>query len=320
MDNLKEGISTIPHVGRGAFASRFIAKDYIVSPVPLIHIANQTIFTIYDQKTEIVQTDGDGEIEIQLVPDHDRPVHQQLLLNYCFGHQDSNLLTSLINHDSVDPNTKIVWAKDEHMGHPEWRNQSNEVWGAEEHAGLSFDFVALRDIAPGEEVMINYGPEWEQAWNEHTCQFGWHSQWRQNYIPAFEINKMIDNQLYMTQELDYASVGVCLFCRKQIVLWAGINLPTEGSASLVDWEENEIVPCRILQRNDGDSTYITEIFERKELLTQSKDVLVAIVFNLPRNAFHFLDEKYQRDHHQRWSFRHDMRIPDEIFSHAWKTV
>jgi hypothetical protein len=163
MDNLKEGISTTPHAGRGAFASCFIAtKDDIVSPVPLIHIANQTIFTIYDQTTEIVQTDDDGEIEIQLVPDQDRPVHQQLLLNYCFGHQDSNLLLcpygllmSLINHDSVNPNTKIVWAKGEHMGNPEWRNQSIEVWGAEEHAGLSFDFVALQDIAPGEEVTIN---------------------------------------------------------------------------------------------------------------------------------------------------------------------
>jgi hypothetical protein len=107
------------------------------------------------------------------------------------------------------------------------------------------------------------------------------------------MNKMIDNQLYTTQELDYASVGVCLFCQKEIVLWALINLPMEGSASLVDWEENEIVPCRILPQNDGDSTYIAEIFEGKESLTQSRDVLVAIVFNLPQNAFHFLDKKYQ---------------------------
>ena len=331
MDNLKEGISTIPHAGRGAFASRFIAKDDIVSPVPLIHIPDRTIFTIYDQTTEVIETDDDddddGETIIQVVPDHDKPIHQQLLLNYCFGHRDSDLLlcpygllTSLINHDSVNPNTKVVWAKDEHMGHPEWRDQSIELWGEEDHAGLSFNFVALRDIAPGEEVTINYGPEWERAWNEHIRRFDRRDQWRQNYIPAFELNKLTDNQLYTTQELDYASAGVRLFCRKEFVLWAGIDLPIiEDTESFVDWEDNEIVRCRIIQRNDGgDSTYIAEIFERKESLTQSTDVLVAIVFNLPRNAFHFLDEIYQRDHHQLWSFRYDMRIPDEIFPQAWR--
>ena len=38
----------------------------------------------------------------------------------------------------------------------------------EEPAGfLVVKFVALRDIAAGEEILIDYGPEWEQAWENY---------------------------------------------------------------------------------------------------------------------------------------------------------
>ncbi len=30
------------------------------------------------------------------------------------------------------------------------------------------EFIALRDIQPGEEVLINYGDEWQKAWDEHV--------------------------------------------------------------------------------------------------------------------------------------------------------
>ena len=30
------------------------------------------------------------------------------------------------------------------------------------------DFVATRDIQPDEEILIDYGIEWEKAWDEHV--------------------------------------------------------------------------------------------------------------------------------------------------------
>jgi len=30
------------------------------------------------------------------------------------------------------------------------------------------EFVASRDIQPGEEVFIDYGEEWQNAWDEHV--------------------------------------------------------------------------------------------------------------------------------------------------------
>jgi hypothetical protein len=47
MDNIKDGVSTIPDAGRGAFANRFIPKGGLVAPAPLIHIPDRSIFTMY---------------------------------------------------------------------------------------------------------------------------------------------------------------------------------------------------------------------------------------------------------------------------------
>jgi len=37
-----------------------------------------------------------------------------------------------------------------------------------EKIGLSFEYVALRDIEEGEEIFMDYGEEWEDAWEQHV--------------------------------------------------------------------------------------------------------------------------------------------------------
>jgi hypothetical protein len=34
--------------------------------------------------------------------------------------------------------------------------------------GLLLEFIAIRDISEGEEVLIDYGEEWQKAWDEHA--------------------------------------------------------------------------------------------------------------------------------------------------------
>jgi hypothetical protein len=164
MDNIRDGVSSIPHAGRGAFATRFLPKGSLVAPVPLIHIPDRNTYTIFEGKTVRCEEDD----QIRCLADHSKPVHDQLLLNYCFGHRESSLLlcpygllTSLVNHDGDNPNSKIVWAKDSDMTYPEWRDKPLKEWAHEEKAGLSFDFVALKDIHPDEEITstYEYGPQ-----------------------------------------------------------------------------------------------------------------------------------------------------------------
>eukprot|EP00537_Pseudo-nitzschia_pungens_P017557 CAMPEP_0172410782 /NCGR_PEP_ID=MMETSP1061-20121228/77059_1 /TAXON_ID=37318 /ORGANISM="Pseudo-nitzschia pungens, Strain cf. pungens" /LENGTH=664 /DNA_ID=CAMNT_0013146977 /DNA_START=73 /DNA_END=2067 /DNA_ORIENTATION=+ len=321
MDNIREGVSKIPHAGRGAFASRFIPKDGLVSPAPLIHLPNRSSLTIYDHKIT------DAGKWIRKV---DSPSHHQLLLNYCFGHRDTSMvlcpygyLNFLINHDHKNPNTKVVWTEKRRMRHPEWFDMPVKEWGGEFHSGLSLDYVALRDIQPGEEITIDYGIDWETAWQEHVENF---DRPRRYYTPAFELNEMIDLRIPTTFEpLEEQFEGVVTFCREYYFPpnydIFGYRFDTEEDKEY--WGEYHYT-CRVLIRHD-DNRYTVEVFERErwietfEMYERRYDKPVYILFDVPRDAIFFRDRVYHRDHHQPWSFRHDMRLPDEIFPEIWKT-
>mmetsp|Transcript_3817 Transcript_3817/g.10015 ORF Transcript_3817/g.10015 Transcript_3817/m.10015 type:complete len:696 (+) Transcript_3817:114-2201(+) len=362
MDNIRDGISHIPHAGRGAFARRFMPKGTIVAPAPLIQIPDRSVFTIYDKK---IVTSKDGGY--RFVTDLDKPIHQQLLLNYCFGHRESTLLlcpyglmTSHINHDRANPNTKIVWATDEEMAHPEWKKKSITKWGTKDEAGLSFNFVALRNIQRDEEITIDYGSEWEEQWQKHLQSFNTENEGDiqglgttdAHFVPAYELNNMIDLNVQTMEEGDHERQGLRLFCRKLYLGWSAVEIPISNSDNEgkkdIDQSDQEVYPCRIRTRyrrtsnedkieTHHDYRYLAEIFERTEVSSQSQhsdekktenvspnddnktqEYIRGLLFDVPRDAFYFKDKENYRHHHQVWSFRHDMRIPDEIFPDLWK--
>jgi hypothetical protein len=315
MDNISNERSRIPHAGRGAFATRFIPKGGLVSPAPLVHIPDRSVLKIYDSK---LSTKG------KLLRDATKPVHEQLLLNYCFGHRDSTLLlcpygllTALINHDSQNPNTKVAWSDKRRLRHPEWFDQPVSLWGNSRHSGLSFDFVALRDIEEGEEVTIDYGREWESAWAAHAEQFRPH---RPNYIPAFELNKVLDLRIPTVDETNDYFDQVLMGCRDHY-------LPFNHSVQGLEKGDEDFFLCRVLDRkNDGEAyVYTAEVYERRTYLKDGgdfeesfEDTTKLILFDLPRDAFVFKDIPYERDNHQSWAFRHDMRVPDDLFPEIWR--
>jgi hypothetical protein len=325
MDNIKDGVSTLPDAGRGALANRFIPKGGLVAPAPLIHVPDRNVLNMYET---MVNRDG------QLIRDTAKRSHQQLLLNYCFGHSESTLLlcpygllTALINHspskDGQRANTKIQWTKE--MRHPEWKDQPIGKWGREQHTGLSIDFVALRDISEGEEIFLDYGDDWEQAWQEHIQHF---DVPRRDYTPAFEMNKHRLNHNLTVKTVDefgyLEDQGIFTFCRQTFLKWAGVGMDAEYD--VLDGLEG-CVPCRARFRTHDDS-YIVEVFERKFIddtgpnfdWEDQVDTVTKVLFDVPRDIFFFHDAPYKRDHHQDWTFRHDMRIPDEMFPDAWRNL
>jgi len=167
VDNIVPGTSTIPHAGRGAFATRFIPKGGLVSPVPLVHIADKTTTYMYD---EMIGPHGN------LVRNTSEIVGKQIILNYCFGHPNSTLLlfpyssnVAYVNHHLTEYNAEIRWATDFDFFHKqEWLDKSVDFLEKEWTAGLALEFIATRDIQPGEEVFINYGEEWQRAWDAHV--------------------------------------------------------------------------------------------------------------------------------------------------------
>lgn len=299
MDNLQPGQSTIPQAGRGAFARRNIAQGDVVAPLPLIH-ANRNLLDMYG-------------------PFHESPVHQQLLINYCFGHSDTDLLlcpygvgTALVNHSRERHNAQLVWS-DKSTRRPEWLLQHPSQWMNEMTAGLAFDIVATRDIRMGEEVLIDYGEEWQTAWNRHQ------RDWKppldaDTYIPAYMLD--LEQKLRTVAEGSYSSKDKENLCRDEFRALAGLEA-----------SEYHFHACRIAHRYLDDTTgeyrYTAEIVDRLELMQEDGEyemcieVLTEVLFDVPRECFYIEDSFYSRDHAMPWAFRHDIRIPDYLIPDAW---
>ena len=174
----------------GLFAKRKLQKDEIMTSTPMIPVHKEEM-TMDREKYARMLEDMEAQQTIDKIGIP--PQKKQLLLNYMFGHPESSLLwlaaTPLIlavNHaphdEKVQPNAKLQWHKtdvypDTIDGKPLSRRQqfhhaellemdSNQV--ALKHGmGLMVDLVALREIGEDEEILIDYGKAWDDAWQEH---------------------------------------------------------------------------------------------------------------------------------------------------------
>ena len=191
-DHLYIQNSTLPQAGRGAFSKRFLPKDSIVAPLPLIHITDHTVLDMYpyddnshhrQQQNNDPHGNNNKSNAKTKEKRRDEKMGQQLLLNYCYGHRDSNLLlcpyspiVNAINHNQTLANVKIQWAGSSKKTNKIVLNHQLQYLNSTispflERANtpvLAFELIALREILPNEEIFLDYGDEWQAAWNEHV--------------------------------------------------------------------------------------------------------------------------------------------------------
>jgi hypothetical protein len=334
IDHVRAGKSTLPHAGRGGFSRRKIAAGDVVLPLPLIHVGNRSIYEIYAGTTH-------GRF---YGPATERgPIHRQLLINYCLGHRESTLLlcpysSGLINHSQQRTNAKLRWSEKVNRK-PEWFRQPLTEWSNDNHCGLTMELVATRDILEDEEIFMDYGDEWEQAWQYHLAH--WEPprevDW---YRPSSELNQDPDLVVRTTTEGSYGD-AILLLCREHYRVMEGFE-PSgyqQHRCVVVDrrWTPGGYLYTVELVEDDEDEDYVVRgMCYRK---------VSAVLWDLPRDAFIFEDRMYSLDHMQAWSFRkstenihfclchsliripcprlcagHDMRIPDDLFPEAWKNL
>jgi hypothetical protein len=190
------GESTIPSdVGKGAFSTRHYTVGSAVMYAPMIHMHRHELLSLSSSssssRNDNISTTHDDD------DDDDTKNAYELLLNYAYGHPDSSLLllpyapmVNYINHASSSsssssseqqdhqpaPNVALTW----HLGFRGPRGAElffghgrvDKMLQRNEEIVLQVEFRAIRDIVPGDEVLMDYGDAWQQAWDSQveTCR------------------------------------------------------------------------------------------------------------------------------------------------------
>lgn len=362
LDNLVPRPSTLPlHAGQGAFAQRKINEGELIVPVPLLVICDPDGLDMHatyrNKETGRMERGGNDEV-----------VGKQLILNYCFGHWESTVLLCpttnavLINHCSSrtgmsrcggeeGPNAKVRWA-DWDDTNDTWREASLEEvkrWTEDGHRGLSMEVVALRDIRPGEEVFIDYGPDWENAFARHVDNWApppKHGGF-DNYTPVKAMNDSdLEFRTVAEQKHDPYPDNVATACFKITDNFddAGyeeyygrytnddeiLEIDLDDPGLVITSDEHHTFskwgwhwPCRVLE-NEGDGRYAVRILaplvpeEEREGWVKNKQV--RILMNYPGTLIKFIHKSYTSDQFLPGAFRHHIGIHDDMFPRQWKDL
>ena len=342
LDHIRQGPSKIPQAGHGAFATRDLVQGSVITSTPLVQIPDKHLLEISLEQANYQ--------------------HFQLLLNYCFGHpQGTQLLcpigpnAGLINH-STKPNAVLQWSTRTNVHKKEWFNLTAKQLSQTTEIGLVLDYVALRDIAEGEEITINYGPAWQQAWEDHVKSWQGYTA---EYVSAKTMNMKADTKILKTVEEQHfqpypASVFTSCYYEhrpyEQGIVDRSGRYHDSSSVILKRWEPLEygvpdhffLRPCRILERypirrnpyldpaqKQGDASvdldgfaYTVQVLNFDSMHEDQRvhESETLIVSDVPREAIIFSDFMYTSDMHLPSAFRHEMQLDDSLFPRNWRNI
>jgi len=314
LDNVIAGKeSKQPYAGRGAFAKRNLAEGSIVAPIPVLPLTRESL--------ELVKKAKDGKM-IQTY---------QMMLNYCFGASQSNILLypyspiiNLINHASdsnseiLSPNVYLRWSPD-----------SNQQSASGTPTRMLLEMVAMRDIKAGEEILLNYGEKWEEAWKAHLQSY---DTFQSNRHPsAWDLDKKINILPTVAEQQRSQSANPDIFtsCFYKYEDSVGLQQEQDQGRTVFRWKETSALlssprylrPCLILERIPSQHnlfSYKVQVLNRPGLAKVEripKASFPHVVTNLPREALVFSDKIYTTDQHLPTAFRHEIGL--DVFPKEW---
>lgn len=291
IDNLRPGPATDPAMGRGAFATRLLPKGVVVAPAPL---------QVFRDRSEFGKKSP-----------------EQLFVNYCFQPRGSQMLLfpygpnfGLINHSKKKKNVLLRWSTF-YLNHERWLDLSiDQFWEMQYPGSLMVEAIALRDIREGEEIYMDYGDEWENAWNDHVRNWKPVANAKRYAYPA-DMDLSAPFRTVAEQRHSPYPKNLMTVCDTFTLNRPG-NTVVEWKQNDEDWPSN-VVDCEILARtNDNRGSYVYNV----SLWT--KWDATYIDYNVRHEAISFVDRPYKSDQHLKNAFRHPIGLPAEMTPQQWR--
>lgn len=313
LDNIRSGQSEMEQAGRGAIATRRIEKGSIIAPLPLIHMDRRKIRTFEDFEDE----------------DDPKELNEQLILNYSYGHRDSSLLlfpyspvVNFINNnsDKTKVNARIRWSSSKYHT-KEWEKLTVDEILSQKRAGLMMEVVAIQDIEMGDEIYIDYGTEWDAAWDLHV------KNWKPpatGHVPIHHLNmEEVIRTVEETEGRPYPD-NAMIIC----FVHTSIDEVVKEGEKEIDLSEYQVTPsslrntrpCNIVDRYESYDQIRNETKVFYDAKLQLEDNMHFVLKRIPRENIEFVNRQYTSDQHLSESFRHSISIPDEIFPEKWKNL
>jgi SET domain len=325
-DHLTARPSTLRQAGIGAFATRTLPASTVVAALPMIHIPDRNLLEMF----LLLPNDKD---EWAIGDDKSVKGHQ-LLLNYCYGHAESTMLlcpygpiVSYVNHNQSLANVRLQWASP-YKGNVQalFHETVAHIKSSYSSARLAMELVATREIRAGEEIFMDYGDEWEAAWQSHV------TSWKPVpgaavYTSAVQLNSFYRRQslplrtAFQEEERQLYPANVQLMCDIACHFEPELVQEHLAAGTLEDYLWNRNLawwPCVVLEsRLDNNSNR----YLYKSVLKDIDEPFDAFeVQDAPLEIFHFVDIPYTSDAYLPNAFRHDIRIPDRLFPEAWRNA
>jgi hypothetical protein len=252
------------------------------------------------------------------------------MMNYCFHHSESSVLLcpygsgiNYINHNRSQANIRVQWSEHGKTSHDEtWLQKTPNEMLSELSTHLAIDYVAIKDIGQGEELFLDYGHLWEEAWDQYGIRWKPEQLWADGYLNGHDWNiKMANTPLRTEEENIYDPYPTTLQIRCHTSLVESKHW--QKTATWTDWKINEYGhPCIIRERipnQNGDFVYKVQI--NTEPIDRWDDdfrPLTVVREHVPRAAIHFFNVPYSSDLHLRKAFRQPIGLPNELLPEAWR--
>jgi hypothetical protein len=176
---------------------------------------------------------------------------------------------------------------------------------------MSFDYIALRDIQKDEEIVMDYGDEWQTAWDEHV----------KHWQAPEDVNDYIHSSRYQVDQLKTPAELRKDPYPSNLVTVCAESFRSQGEKYvfvpvLRDWKV--YVPCEVASRSYGDR-YAVKLTTNGSSSSAGGETIT--VYNVPYpQGILLVDRAYSQDWHLPNAFRHKLMIPDDMFPSSWRNV